>query len=128
MPISVICSRHGQCFDECNRLALPLLRSLTGDLSASTTQIEVVLSETSCPTTTAHFAPPLLERSSPRPRQRRRESDYPSSRKRLRVRVLSGFAVTGCRLRERLAAPVAEIRDVKTPLSGGYRSEPGEPL
>ena len=44
-----------------------------------------------------------------------------SSRTRLGVRVRPGFAVTGYRLRERLAAPVAEIRDVQTPSSGAHR-------
>jgi hypothetical protein len=39
----------------------------------------------------------------------------------LRVRVSRGFAVTGYRLRERLAAPVAEIRDVQTISSGAHR-------
>lgn len=40
---------------------------------------------------------------------------------RLRVRVSRGFAVTGYRLRERLAAPVAETCDVQTLSSGGHR-------
>jgi hypothetical protein len=40
--------------------------------------------------------------------------------KRPRVRVLAGFAVTGLWLRERLAAPVAETRDVQTESSGAH--------
>jgi hypothetical protein len=40
---------------------------------------------------------------------------------RLRVRVSRGFAVTGYRLRERLAALVAETRDVQTLSSGAHR-------
>ena len=39
-----------------------------------------------------------------------------------------GFAMTGYRLRERLAAPVAEIRDVQTMSSGAHRSGPGKTL
>ena len=57
---------------------------------------------------------------------------------RRRFRILSGrggesecrrgFAVTGYRLRERLAAPVAETRDVQTLSSGAHRRGPGKPL
>ncbi|MET3996752.1 hypothetical protein ABIB94_006894 [Bradyrhizobium sp. JR7.2] len=39
-----------------------------------------------------------------------------------------GFAMTGFRLRERLAVPVAETRDVQTLSSGAHRSGPGKTL
>jgi hypothetical protein len=40
----------------------------------------------------------------------------------------AGLSVTGWKLRERLAMPVAEIRDVKTSRSRPLSVEPGEPL
>jgi hypothetical protein len=55
-------------------------------------------------------------------------SGFDPSRKGLRVRVPAEFAVTGCRLRERLAAPVAEIRDAKACCSRACRPGPGKPL
>ncbi|MET4312736.1 hypothetical protein ABIC01_005747 [Bradyrhizobium sp. RT4b] len=48
-------------------------------------------------------------------------ADFAFSRVEARVRVSRGFAVTGYRLRERLAAPVAEIRDVQKSSSGAHR-------
>ncbi|BAC46871.1 blr1606 [Bradyrhizobium diazoefficiens USDA 110] len=48
--------------------------------------------------------------------------------KRLRIRVLAGFAVTGHRPRERLAAPAAEIRDAQTLSSGVHWRGPDKPL
>jgi len=48
--------------------------------------------------------------------------------KRPRVRVGAGFSVTGYKLRERLAVPVAETRDVKPQSLRARRRGPGEPL
>jgi N-terminal domain of anti-restriction factor ArdC len=42
--------------------------------------------------------------------------------------VRAGFAVTGWKSRERLAAPVAEIRDAQASCSRSRRLGPGEPL
>src|ERR1700730_16509641 len=81
IPTSVILSRHRMSAFTNGVGSLSALPPQTGQPSASNTQIEVVLSDTSSPTNMAIAHLPLLGRIGPAEDSEGLESDYPSSRR-----------------------------------------------